>query len=339
MLDNTSQLLCRHNLVDCDTLLVNALDQLPANVNGQGPCAAHYYYYNAWQKGGLESHTFGPLLTQRAKTTVLYVPKEKKLAMLLLDNLAQQLDPADTLLLVGHNRGGIRSLVKQLGDLWQPAEKVASGNHCLLYQTKLLQKPAGEFNLDSYLTRYQIADTPGLEHISAQVCSLPGVFSEQRLDDGTALLLKHLPADMSGSVLDFACGSGVVAASILSRYPEVNRVTASDVNAFALHAADATLSNYPQRSTVCPSDGLNQLSERYDWIVSNPPFHTGHRTDYAVARDFIAAVPKHLTNNGRLLIVANNFLGYPALLREQFKHVKELANDKRFHVLAASQPC
>ncbi|RUO29806.1 16S rRNA methyltransferase [Aliidiomarina sedimenti] len=330
MLDNSSQLLLRHQLVDHETLLVNAPDALAR----EAKCLAHFYYFNLWHRYALPTHQFGAVLQQRASATVLYVPKEKNLARMLLANLAHSLVPSDTLYLVGGNKSGIKALAKQLGDDWHPAQKIASGNHCLLYRTQLKDAKAGHFELADYRSIYQ------LNQPEITVVNLPGVFSEQKLDAGTALLLQHFPAEMQGKVLDFACGSGVLAASIATRFPGITHISASDVNAFAIEACKQTLSQVkPADSQIVASDGLDQIEGRFDWIISNPPFHTGQRTDYSIARDFIRSVPAHLTASGRLLLVANNFLGYPELLREQFRNVREIVNNGRFHILEASQPC
>ena len=42
-----------------------------------------------------------------------------------------------------------------------------------------------------------------------QVTALPGVFNHGALDDGTKLLLAHIPFDRK-NVLDIACGSGII---------------------------------------------------------------------------------------------------------------------------------
>ena len=61
-----------------------------------------------------------------------------------------------------------------------------------------------------------------------------GVFSKEKLDFGTRLLLESLPMqEMKGDVLDLGCGYGVVSI-ILSRFIDCN-FDAVDVNKRALH--------------------------------------------------------------------------------------------------------
>lgn len=323
MLDNTSQLLARHNIGGPDLLLINAIDSYARE---QG-ALSHFFHYGHFRRFGDARAQFSAEISQRARDVVLYVPKEKALAHMLLDNLAACLQSDDTLYLVGDNRGGIKALAKKLPAPWAPAQKIASGNHCVLFSCQLTQ--AGKvFSTDTYASQFQVPPH------DLSVVNLPGVFSHQRLDAGTELLLQHLPASLSGQVLDFACGSGVVGAALQQRFP-IDKLTCSDVNAFALRATELTLQANQQQGEIVASDGLQHIDARFDWIVSNPPFHTGKKTDYEIARQFFADAPQHLRPGGRLLIVANSFLPYPDLLRQSFSQVTEHINNGRFRVLEA----
>lgn len=325
MLDKTSQLLIRQQLLTSDdVLLVNAQDAFAKQIEA----ASHYLHWGHYQQFGDAKAKFGAEVTQRASQVVLYVPKEKSLALMLLDNLAAIMQPSDTLYLVGDNKGGIRSLAKKLPANWGTCIKVASGNHCLLYSVQL-NEPA-PFSLPSYLTEYQV--TAGDK--SLNVCNLPGVFSHQHLDPGTELLLQHLPSSVAGKVLDFACGSGVIA-SWIGKYGNADSLHLSDVSALALEASQRTLSANQVQASCIASDGLNQVAGNYDWIISNPPFHTGKNTDYDIARRFFADAPAQLNKNGHLLLVANSFLPYPELLGQYFHTVKEHVNNGRFRILEA----
>lgn len=324
MLDNSSQLLARHAIGGHELLVVNAIDAYAREQKAR----SHFFHYGHFRRFGDDNARFGAVIKDRARDVVLYVPKEKALAHMLLHNLACCLRPDDNLYLVGDNRGGIKALAKKLPAPWANAQKIASGNHCLLFRTQLMAT-ASPFNQDDYTSRFEVAPE------GVTVVNLPGVFSHQRLDAGTQLLLQHLPAAVSGHVLDFACGSGVIGTA-LQQGNSIDRLTCSDVSAFALHATELTLQANQQQGKVIASDGLQHIDGKFDWILSNPPFHTGKKTDYEIARQFFAAAPRHLHSGGRLLIVANSFLPYPELLQQSFRQVKEHTNNGRFRVLEAS---
>ncbi|MBU0931128.1 MAG: methyltransferase, partial [Alphaproteobacteria bacterium] len=63
----------------------------------------------------------------------------------------------------------------------------------------------------------------------------PGVFSWDRLDPGTALLLKTLPP-LSGVGADFGCGIGWLARGVLAS-PKVTKLTLVDLDRRAIDAA------------------------------------------------------------------------------------------------------
>lgn len=335
MLDNTSQLLLRHDVLQNETMLVNALDNLNSHSANGLQLQSHFYYANLHQRYGNDTASFGPVIDKSVPQAVLYVPKEKSLFYMLIDNLAANMAQGCELLLVGSNKSGIKALVNKMPTAWKDIHKVASGNHCLLYRCTRSTASVPAFNLSNYRSQYNLADIPGSEP-NLSISNLPGVFSEKTLDAGTRLLLENVPSALAGDVLDFACGSGIIGA-FLANNRAVQSLHASDVNAFALQASQWTLTENAGKTPfkVIPSDGLNAIKNHYDWVVTNPPFHSGQKTDYDIAREFIRQVPARLKRNGRLLLVANTFLSYPQILNEVFTHVKERANNGKFRVLEA----
>ena len=151
-----------------------------------------------------------------------------------------------------------------------------SARHCVLYRARSAE-PMREVSLEVWERRFHVPVGNG----GIDVISLPGVFSHGRLDEGTAFLLRHIPSDIRGAVLDFGCGSGVLGATIKSLNPGVE-VTLVDSNAFAIESAQRTFSaNGLAPREIRPVDGLDGVSDqRFDMIITNPPFHQGIGTDY-----------------------------------------------------------
>jgi 16S rRNA (guanine1207-N2)-methyltransferase len=77
--------------------------------------------------------------------------------------------------------------------------------------------------------------------------------------------------------------------------------------------------------------------ERFDVVVSNPPFHQGKATDLTVPRQFIADAAAHLAPGGRLYLVANRTLPYEQVVAEHFGAVRTVHDGRRFKVLAATR--
>jgi len=152
--------------------------------------------------------------------------------------------------------------------------------------------------------------------------SYPGVFAAGRLDAGTRALLdamRTLP--LTGRrVLDFACGSGVIGA-FLSALEPTARVDFLDVDTVALAAARENVAG----ARLIPSDGFDALADdRYDLIVSNPPYHEGKVQTGRVVERLVRGAPDHLETGGSLALVTQRRLPLSALLEATFNTVEVL---------------
>jgi 16S rRNA (guanine1207-N2)-methyltransferase len=168
-----------------------------------------------------------------------------------------------------------------------------------------------------------------------QLASLPGVFAYDRLDEGTALLLQHLPDVQGARVLDAGCGYGPI--GLAASLGGAARVLMVDVNTLAVAAAQENIARLQASAcTAVAGDALAPAEgQQSDLMLSNPPFHTGKQVTYDVAETFIRHGQRLLQPGGRMVLVANRFIRYDRLLGELFAHVETLADDRRYHVLGA----
>jgi 16S rRNA (guanine1207-N2)-methyltransferase len=160
------------------------------------------------------------------------------------------------------------------------------------------------------------------------------VFNHGCLDAGTKMLLENAPSTKQGKVLDFGCGAGLIA-TFLGLKNTALEFVCSDVSALATYATTQTLKLNGVTGEAILSDGLKNISGKFDLIVSNPPFHTGIATDYSVAETFLANAKQHLTKNGKLTIVANSFLKYPPILETQFETYQTVFKNNKFAVYSS----
>jgi 16S rRNA (guanine1207-N2)-methyltransferase len=163
----------------------------------------------------------------------------------------------------------------------------------------------------------------------------PGLFAEGRLDPGTALLLRHLPAVAPGAtVLDYGCGTGVIGATVLAIAPTAE-VDLLDADALALEAARR---NVPGARARVATWALREVDGAYDCIVSNPPFHQGKGETLEPVRALVSEAPGALTRGGVLALVTQRRLPVGPLLGERFHRVEIPAEDSVFRVWWASGP-
>ncbi|MGY0219234.1 methyltransferase [Endozoicomonadaceae bacterium StTr2] len=258
---------------------------------------------------------------------IVFLQKSKPRTDMLLQQALQGLNESGRLLLVGANKAGIKSWGKRIEKLVGSVEKVDSARHCVLFAADRPDEVAA-FDIEQWFEVNQ------LEQADLEVHSLPGVFSHGRLDVGTRLLLGTMETRIKGHVLDFGCGAGVVAAAVGKKYPNT-KLTMVDISELALESSRRTLAANGVEGQVQASDGLGNIKGRFDLIISNPPFHEGISTRYDTTENFIRASRRFLKPRGEFRIVANNFLQYPAIIKEVYGHCEVLASGDGFNVYQA----
>jgi 16S rRNA G1207 methylase RsmC len=128
-----------------------------------------------------------------------------------------------------------------------------------------------------------------------------GVFSHQRLDPGTAVLLRKapLPGPRGGTYLDLGCGYGPIA-MVLAHTSDKATVYAVDVDTRALDLvrANARALNLSDRvHTDVPDD------VQFDEIWSNPPVRIGKDALHAL---LLAWLPRLVPGGSAWLVVARH---------------------------------
>jgi 16S rRNA (guanine1207-N2)-methyltransferase len=163
------------------------------------------------------------------------------------------------------------------------------------------------------------------------------VFAHGTLDEGTRLLLEALDEQHvrpDDEALDIGCGAGMIGLHI-AKIASKGHVTMVDASLAAVAAAQQNVAESGLSNIrVLPSDGAQAvLSERFDLVVTNPPFHLGGMQTTAIAERFIREAAQVLRPHGRFYLVANRFLKYEPILRACFRDVREVGGDKRYKVL------
>jgi 16S rRNA (guanine1207-N2)-methyltransferase len=163
--------------------------------------------------------------------------------------------------------------------------------------------------------------------------SQPGVFSWDRVDPGSALLLRNLPP-LAGAGADFGCGVGLLARAVLER-PTVQRLALVDIDRRAIEAArrniDDARANFAWRDLRAGGAELENL----DFVVMNPPFHDQGEEDRGLGDAFIRAAAAVLRPKGVCWLVANRHLPYEALLTPLFPRARQVVQADGYKVYEA----
>lgn len=330
-----SQLLERHltQLNNKSTLILNIehdtfADELKKYTTHCESLALDYQHYQCVEPYS-DTHEFGVTRKKHQANQfehiILYYPKAKSLADYLFHLAAFYLKKGGSLWVVGENKSGIRGLKKQLPKCFDAPFKLDNARHCLLFETTLKQD-VETFLIDDWQTTISVETPMG----SFDVCMLPGVFSQKKLDRGTEFLLEHLP-DLKGHILDFGCGAGVITCAILKKNPQAT-LDAVDINAMALEACQRTLAANDLSAQVYPSNGLSQTQKMYNAIISNPPFHDGLAKTTLVTEQFIKDSFHKIKPNGLWQVVVNQHLDYAHTIEKHFGNVNILAKNNHFKI-------
>jgi len=165
-----------------------------------------------------------------------------------------------------------------------------------------------------------------------------GVFSKDRLDEGTFAFLKVLvPLNLSGKILDVGCGYGPIGLTIALTSPNAS-ITLADVNSRAVELCkkNSISLGLSQRVTVLQSDIYENIEGPFDAIVVNPPIRAGKKVTYAMYE----GATQLLTNGGSLYLVIRKAQGAPSAskyIESLFGNISLLKKEKGYYVYKATK--
>ncbi len=138
-----------------------------------------------------------------------------------------------------------------------------------------------------------------------------GVFSADRIDPGTRLLLLEAPPPSpAGALVDLGCGYGPIAVTLARRCPEAT-VWAVDVNERArdLTRRNADALGLANVAVAAPDEVPSDVCFATIW--SNPPVRVGKQALHALLRTWLG----RLAPEGLAVLVVHKHLGADSLAR------------------------
>lgn len=250
------------------------------------------------------------------------LPRAKAAARARIADAAQRLAPGAALWIDGQKTDGIDSILKELRALTRIGEVHSKGHGKIFCVTTGAQGWLPE----EWQARPQQA--------AQGFMTMPGMFSADGVDPGSALLASHLPPRLPTRLVDLGAGWGWLSAQALAR-EGVEQLHLVEADHNALEAAQRNIAD--PRAHFHWADARDfRLPEPVNGVIMNPPFHSGRSADPRLGTDFIAAAARLLTGAGRLWMVANRHLPYEAGLARHFASCREIGGDNRFKIFEAS---
>lgn len=220
------------------------------------------------------------------------------------------------------DKGGSR-LRKSLEAFGCEVDESSKAHHRIAF----VERPRLVQGIEEALSKGKLRDLTG-----QGLWSQPGVFSWDRLDPGSALLLKTLPA-LSGKGMDLGCGIGLLALAVLES-SAVTVLTLIDIDSRAIKAAERNVTD--PRAVFDWSDIRSQEGPGdQDFVVMNPPFHDAGSEDKALGQAFIRRAASALRKGGTCWLVANRHLPYEETLKPLFAKVSLKAEARGYKVYEA----
>lgn len=168
--------------------------------------------------------------------------------------------------------------------------------------------------------------------------SVDNVFSKDEVDYGSLLLVNTIIKNFdlnNKNCLDLGCGYGTITIFLKSKFENANFLM-SDVTKSAVELSSSNLKENDIKAEVRTSNLFENISENFDFIISNPPIKTGKTLLFR----FIDESFCHLKTNGKICVVIKKNLGMESLkkkMQETFNNCEILKRDKGFYILCSTK--
>lgn len=166
--------------------------------------------------------------------------------------------------------------------------------------------------------------------------SAAGVFSKEKVDKGSALLIENAIIKDEWKILDLGCGIGVVGISLKLKFPKIH-VLLSDINKRAVMLVKRNIKLHKLTDTkTIQSDIFEKIETKFDSILLNPPQTAGKDICFRMIDESIL----HLEEEGLFQLVARHNKGgktYSKRMCEIFGNVEEIAKGSGFRIYVSKK--
>ena len=231
-----------------------------------------------------------------------------------LARATRQLKKGGVLVVAAGNKEGAGRLKKMLLALGYQNIAEQSKNKARVFWAE-----KGQINQD-VLTLWLQQDNE--REIPGGFVSRPGVYGWDKIDRGSQILADHMPRDLKGKGADFGCGYGFLSYAVLDKNKKIKALDFIDADSRAVALCEKNIAGFAMKKQGIWMDltaEIPRVAGGYDWIVMNPPFHEGKKSDSDIGVSFIKNAHQALRGKGgALYMVANNQMPYERVLNDLF---------------------
>ena len=169
------------------------------------------------------------------------------------------------------------------------------------------------------------------DHKSFTFFSDNGVFAKDKIDYGSDLLVQTILAKTGkvDHILDVGCGYGFIGI-VLSKFLGVP-FTGVDINKRALHLCERNIKENKVNGIVLESNGYQNVRDKYDLIVTNPPIRAGKK----IVLEFLENAGDYLEDDGYVWFVMRKDHGVKSIMKilEKKYTIEVIEKSKGFYVV------
>lgn len=162
-----------------------------------------------------------------------------------------------------------------------------------------------------------------------------GVFSKDKIDFGSKLLIETIVDNNPNpeTILDIGCGYGFMGITLGKLLN--SKVTMCDVNERALHLTNKNIKENQINGETLLSDRYENVTNKYDLIISNPPIRAGKEVVYSIIID----AKNYLNKDGELWFVMRKNHGAETAKKaiDNLYKCEVIKKSKGFHIIRAKK--
>lgn len=171
--------------------------------------------------------------------------------------------------------------------------------------------------------------------------SKPGVYGWDKIDKGSQFLIENLDSflmtlpEPPKNALDIGCGYGYLTLNL--SHLDIP-ITATDNNAAAILACQRNIDRHPINAKVTANNCAEGITDKFDLVICNPPFHTGFSVDNDLTNRFLKATQQRLQTKGIACFVTNLHIPIEQKAREYFHQAECILANSHFKLVRISHP-